>query len=215
MKPKVVIHNTISLDLCVTGFKVDMMAHYAVASSFNPDASLVGSITAKTGVEEYSKKEKESETDFQKPDQKKDKPYFVLIDSEGKMWNLLHLIRRSEHFRDVIVLVSPKTSKDYIFYLEKRNYDYIKTGKIKVDLKKSIEKLAEKYNIKTIMSDTGPTLSSLLLEKGLVDEMSLIIVPEIVNNKLKMFQNIKKKLKLDLLKQEKLANSVHVLYKIK
>ncbi len=213
MRSKLIVHNSVSLDLCLTDVNVDMMIHYAIAASFKAQAHLVGSVTAKTGVS--STKKTETQEDFKKPEGKKDKPYFVLIDTQGKMWNLLHLIRSSEHFRDAIVLISEKTSKDYVTYLEKRNYDYIKTGKNKIDLKKSLEQLNKKYKIKTIMTDTGPTLSSVLFNKGLVDELSLIIVPEVVGSEQKLFQNTKKKIKLELTKQEQLGNSTHLHYKIK
>jgi 2,5-diamino-6-(ribosylamino)-4(3H)-pyrimidinone 5'-phosphate reductase len=214
-KPRLIVHNSVSTDLCVTGFDVDMMMHYSVAGSFNADAHLVGSVTARTGVSEFSDEKRETEPDFKKPEGKQDKPYFVLIDTEGKMWMLLHLIRSSEYFRDAIVLISDKTSKDYVTYLEKRNYDYIKTGKDKVDLKKALQELGKKYRIKTIMTGTGPTLSSLLFDKGLVDELSLIIVPEVIGKNPRLFQGVKKKVKLELKKNKKLGNSVHLYYKVK
>ncbi len=215
MKPKLIVHNSVSLDLCISGFEADMMIHYSVAASFKAQAHLVGSVTAKTGVGEFGEMAEEKEEDFKKPEGKEGKPYFVLIDTEGKMWNLLHLIRSSEYFRDAIVLVSDKTSKDYLTYLEKRSYDYIKTGKNKIDLKKALEQLSKKYKIKTIMTDTGPTLSSILFDNGLVDELSLIIVSEVVGEGQRLFQGVKKKLNLELVKQEQLGKSLHVHYKIK
>jgi len=48
MLPKVVIHNTISLDGSTTGFDANLEVHYGILGSYEPDAMIVGSNTAKT-----------------------------------------------------------------------------------------------------------------------------------------------------------------------
>ena len=53
MLPKVVIHNSVSLDGSLTGFEPDMQLHYQIAGSYKPDAHLIGSNTVKVSVELY------------------------------------------------------------------------------------------------------------------------------------------------------------------
>lgn len=215
MKPRIIIHNSVSLDLCVTGFDIDMGSHYGIASGFNADAHLIGSVTAKTGIEQFTPDiPAENEGDFKKPQICK-KPYFVIVDSCGKMLNLLHVYRRSGYCRDIIVLISQKTPKEYLDYLEERNYDYVQVGKNKANLEESLAILSEKFGIKTILVDTGPTLSSILLDLGLADELSLIIYPMISTGKNKIFSNMKKKIILELIKQEEMSHALYVLYKVK
>ena len=51
MPPEVIVHNTLSLDNAFFGFDIDLESHYSVLTGLKPDAILVGSDTAKTGVE--------------------------------------------------------------------------------------------------------------------------------------------------------------------
>ena len=90
-----------------------------------------------------------------------------------------------------------------IKYLEERDYDYIVAGEDHIDLKKALEILNEKYGAKRVMTDTGGTLSSLLLEQGLVDEISLLVHPLLLGNKsTNIFRTLKQNIKLELIKSE-------------
>ena len=68
-------------------------------------------------------------------------------------------------------------------YLKARHYDYIVAGNDHVDYKAALEELNKRYGIDTVATDTGGVLASLLLEEGLVDEVQLLIAPEIVGKK--------------------------------
>jgi len=80
----------------------------------------------------------------------------------------------------VIVLISRKTSADFVNYLKERNYDYLICGDRSVNLKKAYNSLTEKYKISTILVDSGPTLNGVLLDTGLIDEISLLVFPVLV-----------------------------------
>ena len=115
---------------------------------------------------------------------------------------LLHTCRRFEFCKDVVVLVSEATPREYLEHLEERNYDYHVVGKKHVDLEKALEILSVKYGVKTLLADTGRVLGNLLLNKGLASEISLLIHPVLVGNKsYNMFSNVNKtfsaRLKLD------------------
>jgi len=68
MLPKVIIHNSISLDGSLANFEVNMGLHYQIAGNFKPDAHFIGSNTIKTGIELYGKESAPEESiDFDKP----------------------------------------------------------------------------------------------------------------------------------------------------
>lgn len=220
MKPKVIIHNAISLDGEIRGFDVDMALHYRIAGKYKPDIHLVGSQTFKYGIEEFlGQIPKETEQDFYKPEIKPNdkRPYWVIVDSRGSLRGLLHILRQSDYCKDVIILVCKTTPKYYLKYLKERNYTYLLAGDFKIDLNKAFTMLRGKYRAKTILSDAGPTLNSILLEKGLVSEISLLVVPIIVGKKdLNVFETLRTKVKLELKSCKNVGNGhVWLVYKIR
>jgi 2,5-diamino-6-(ribosylamino)-4(3H)-pyrimidinone 5'-phosphate reductase len=221
MFPKIITHNAISLDGSISGFSIDLERYYAIAGIHNPDAMLVGSSTAKSGIEMYSDGiPDERPADFVKPriTEEDKRPYWVIPDSNGLLQGRLHIFRRFEFCKDVIILLSEKSPESYVKYLMERNYDVIISGHEDVDLKKSLEILANKYDCKIVMTDSGGNLNKALLEEGLVDEISLIINPILVDQRhLKLFRNLEltqKSIQLELLKTEQLDGQVLVHYRV-
>lgn len=202
MLPKVIVHNSISIDGSLIDFEVNMPLHYKIAGNFEADMHMVGSNTAKIGVDLFLKDiPRETQDDFKKPS--KEGIPWAIPDTTGKMKGLLHILRQSEYCKDAIVLISEKTSKEYIRYLEERNYDYHVVGKEKCNLKQAMELLNEYYNAKTIITDTGSILGNLLIKQKLVSEISLLIHPVVVGKKAyNMFAYIDEELKLELVKNE-------------
>lgn len=202
MLPKVIVHNSISLDGSLINFDVNLFLHYKIAGSFGADMHLVGSNTAKMGIEMfYNELPKETRDDFIKPNRKG--ILWAIPDSTGKLKGLLHVLRQSEFCRDVVVMLSEKTSKDYIRYLEERNYCYYVVGEDKCDLKQSLVLLSENHNARRILVDAGSILSNLLIKLELVSEVSLLIHPVLVGKKAyNMFANLDESAKLDLIKKE-------------
>lgn len=220
MIPKVIIHNSISLDGSTTGFEANIEVHYKILSSYQPDAIIVGSNTAKTGTQFFCEKiPHEEESDFKKPEIQPDDPraYWLIADSKGILEGLMHVFRRSEFSKDVIVLVSEKTPEAYINYLKERNYDFIQTGVDRVNIRQALEIANEKYGFELVVSDSGGMLNSILLEQDLVEEISLILTPEIVGkNGTTLFRNLEKSgIWLGLLKNEIVEKKyVHLVYKV-
>lgn len=177
MRPKVIMHTQISLDGCVRGF-IDTGVYYVVANRFNADMVLFGSETVFTAAEQYPP---ETERAFTKPVDKPDDKRLMCVvpDSCGRLRNL-HVFRDSEYCKDFIILVSESTPQSYLEFLRERNYDYIVAGDEHVDYAKALEVLYDKYNCRIIRTDSGGILTNVLIEQGLVDEISLIISPCLV-----------------------------------
>jgi 2,5-diamino-6-(ribosylamino)-4(3H)-pyrimidinone 5'-phosphate reductase len=200
--PKVIIHNSVSLDGSLTNFEVNLPLHYQIAGGFGADMHLVGSTTARTGMELFlTEIPEETDSDLRKPD--RGGILWAIPDSGGKLQGLLHVFRQSDYCRDVVILVSRTTPGEYIRYLEERRYDHFVVGEDKCDLKLSLELLQETYRVTTILTDTGSVLSNLLIRQGLVAEISLLVHPEIVGaQSYNMFRHLDHPLDLNLVKKE-------------
>jgi len=215
--PRIIVHNSISLDSSLTGFEVNMELHYKIANDFKPEAHLIGSNTIRTGLELYEGEIPEEEiNDFEKQKRNTNLPYWIIIDTKGTLKDMLHMCRRFEFCKDLIILISDDTPEEYKSYLEKRNYDYCIVGENHIDLNKALTYLYDKYNIKTILTDTGRILGNILINKDLVSEISLLVHPIIVgNNSYNMFGEVLNKMKLRLIKTEILKEEyMWLIYKI-
>jgi 2,5-diamino-6-(ribosylamino)-4(3H)-pyrimidinone 5'-phosphate reductase len=148
----------------------------------------------------------EEEKDFEKPQRNRSLPYWFIPDTNGKLKGLLHTCRRFELCRDVIMLLSETTPKEYIEHLKERNYTYHIVGNKQINLKNSLELLYSDYNVKKVLADTGRVLGNLLIEQGFVSSISLLIHPVIVGKKsYNMFSNLSCRVNLRLTKQELFA----------
>jgi 2,5-diamino-6-(ribosylamino)-4(3H)-pyrimidinone 5'-phosphate reductase len=215
--PRVVIHNSVSLDGSLTGFEPNMTVHYQIAGNYKPQVHLIGSNTARVGVELFGNGvPAEEDKDFEKPIRDKYLPYWIIPDTKGILKGLLHACRQFEYCRDVAVLVSEKTPREYVEYLEERNYAYFVVGKNCVDLRQALELIYDRFKAKRILTDTGRILGNLLLEGDLVDEISLLVHPVIVGEKsYNMFGNMRQSPKLKLNKQAKLGKGlIWLVYKV-
>jgi 2,5-diamino-6-(ribosylamino)-4(3H)-pyrimidinone 5'-phosphate reductase len=216
MIPNIILHNSISLDGSLSNFDVNMKLHYQIAGEYRPDAHLIGSTTIKSGIELYGEGVlKEEKEDLKKPQREKNLPYWIIVDTKGVLQGLLHMCRRFDLCKDIIVLTSDKTSKKYLSYLEKREYEYIKSGKNHIDITKSLKFLSEQYKIKKILVDSGRILGNILINKGLVNEISLLIHPIIVGkNSYNIFTDIKNNKKIFLHSSKLLDNEfIWLVYK--
>ena len=177
-KPEVIMHNSVSLDGRVTGFPADLGLHYGIVGSYGAEAYCAGSNTARTGILHASPEvPAETPADFRRPDRDTGLSWWVVPDTRGVLKGLLHVLRRFEYCRDVIILVSEATGADYIRYLDERGYEHLLCGRDRVDFGKAFGLLAGRYGVKRVLVDSGPALAGVLLEAGLVDEISLLVHP--------------------------------------
>jgi 2,5-diamino-6-(ribosylamino)-4(3H)-pyrimidinone 5'-phosphate reductase len=217
MKSEIIIHNSVSLDGSLTGFMPDMELHYRIAGEYKPDAHLIGSETILSGINLLGEGvPEEVPEDFLVPERGSSLPLWVIVDSGARLHGVLHTCRRFEYCRDLIILVSETTPADYLIHLKERNYKYIITGKVKVDLKMAFEILSVSYGIKKILTDTGRILGNLLLNMELVNEISLLVHPLIVGEKCyPVFSDIHLNLPLKIKKSEQFENGcVWIVYNV-
>ncbi|MCW4045195.1 MAG: hypothetical protein NWE94_06735 [Candidatus Bathyarchaeota archaeon] len=119
--PKVIVHNSVSVDGSLTNFVPDMGLHYQIAGSYKADVHLIGSNTVRVGLDLYGGGvPAEERKDFEKPERDRSLPLWVIPDSAGTLKGLLHACRRFEYCRDIVVLVSEETPEEYIAYLREK-----------------------------------------------------------------------------------------------
>ena len=89
-------------------------------------------------------------------------------------------MRRTAYWGNTVVLCSESTPVDHIDYLRQHDLDCIVTGKDHVDLRAALSELKIRYDIAKIRVDSGGTLNGILFRQGLVDEVSLLLVPTLI-----------------------------------
>jgi 2,5-diamino-6-(ribosylamino)-4(3H)-pyrimidinone 5'-phosphate reductase len=179
MLPRVILHTATSLDGRITGFPANLDLYYSLAARWEPDAVLFGSETVLAAVRENPGLDvpPEHEMIFTPPEDVPDtRPLLVIADSRGRVrcWDA---IRRWPYMRDLLAFCSASTPQEYREYLAGRKIAAIVAGEDRIDLRSALEALHERYRVKTVRVDSGGTLNSVLLQAGVVDEVSVLIHP--------------------------------------
>ena len=200
---KVIIHNSVSLDGSIRGFDVDMQAHYAIAGNYKADVHLIGS-NSHHGHQTFCPEIPKEEPAISKAPTRQPAPYGSFRHNR-KTARPSPCVPRFDLCRDIVVLVSQKTPRDYLRHLEERNYNYHIVGDHHIHCPQALNLLTETYHAQTILTDTGPILNGVLLNNGLVDELSLLVHPVIVGpEKYPLLGNVTQNITLSLLATEKL-----------
>ncbi|WP_254545779.1 RibD family protein [Halomarina pelagica] len=183
MLPRVIIHNAVSVDGRIDGFPPEIGVFYEVASAWDVDAHLVGSETL--FAESDSMDEEPGETvarEAQKPRNgapDADAPLLAVPDSEGRVRNW-ELLDEQPYWGEMVALISSATPDEYVEYLGLVGVDYVEAGDDHVDLREALAELADRYDVETVLTDSGGTLNGVLLRAGLVDEVSVLVHPYLV-----------------------------------
>lgn len=179
MFPRVIMHIGVSVDGRIDWGSMDVGLYYELASRWEVDAMLSGSNTMLASEipeelpEEYREISEEMEA------RGEERQLLVVVDSRGRLRNW-HLLRKQPWWRNALALCSCATPQSYLDYLDEQGIDHIVAGDDHVDLRRALEELRARCGVKVVRVDSGGTLCGALLRAGLVDEVSLIIAPELV-----------------------------------
>lgn len=178
MLPYVVLHNAVSLDGRIDWINIDMELFYGLIQGWNEEATLVGSETVISSINETPEQDDDA---IEPPPKKADdpRPLLVIPDSRGRVqsWSCL---RRQPYWRDIVVMCSHRTPEAYIERLQANDIGCILAGDDHVDYRSALEELNVRYRVKTVRVDSGGTLNGILLRAGLVDEVSVLFSPVLV-----------------------------------
>src|SRR5882672_10377827 len=83
-------------------------------------------------------------------------------------------VERADH---VVLLVSSRVSDDYLSHLQDAGVSYLFCGKDRVEVKVALDKIRRILGIRRLMLEGGGTFNGAVLQAGLVDEISQVVVP--------------------------------------
>jgi len=216
MLPWVIIFNIISLDGRITGFDTDPDLYYELASKLDVDAVLMGSKTLLTSFNaQPGEVRDEDEEVFTSPqiDPEDNRPLLIVPDTKGKIrfWSE---VLKIPYLKDIIVLCSRSTPMDYLDFLDEHFIKYMIVGYQEADLETALEELNKQLGVKVVCVGGG-ILNGILLRAGLVDEIYMLIEPQLVggtkSNSIYQAQDLESTeevIKLSLVKSEKLEDDV-------
>jgi riboflavin biosynthesis pyrimidine reductase len=78
-----------------------------------------------------------------------------------------------------ICVVSERVPEDYLSMLRDKGVSYIVAGAPAVDLAKAVNQLGERFGIRRLLLEGGGHINGAFLQAGLVDEVSILLVPGI------------------------------------
>ena len=176
MKPKVILHNAVSLDGRLDWFTPDIGLFYELTGRWREDVTLVG---CDTMLEQVDALPPASPNLPQPPDPDDTRPLLAVVDSRGRL-RQLHRLRGTPYWREVVALCSRSTPVEHRTYLDDHRIETIVAGAHKVDLAVALEELHNRHGIQTARVDSGGQLNGALLRAGLVDEVSVLVHPALV-----------------------------------
>jgi riboflavin biosynthesis pyrimidine reductase len=101
------------------------------------------------------------------------KSYAISVDTLGKLrWPDGDL--DGDH---LICVVSAQVPEDYLAMLREKGISYIVSGKTSVHLANAVNQLGKHFGIRTLLLEGGGHINGAFLQAGLVDEVSLLVVP--------------------------------------
>jgi len=180
MLPRVILYTATTLDGRITNFPADLDLYYSLAARWNPDAILFGSETILAAVRDNSSLEvpPEHEEIFRPPENTEpdSRPLLVITDSRGRVrcWDA---IRKWPYMRGLLAVCSASTPQEYLSYLAEKQIGTIIAGDNRIDMRSALETMHARFGVKIVRADSGGTLNSVLLNSGLVDEVSVLIHP--------------------------------------
>jgi riboflavin biosynthesis pyrimidine reductase len=101
------------------------------------------------------------------------KTFAVSIDPQGKVaWKTNEAL--GSH---VVEVLTEAVADDYLAYLQSIGVSYIFGGKTRIDLALVVSVLADELGLKRMVVEGGPTVSGSFVNAGLVDEISVLLLP--------------------------------------
>lgn len=184
-RPRVICHMMSSVDGRIIsanwGEKEQIKSFSAIYErcheSFESDAWMVGRVTME---KDFTKGEKPELTKPETPiarepfvADKEATSFAIAVDGKGKLgWNDNEI--SGDH---IVEILTEAVSDEYLYYLQQKGISYIFAGKEELDFKAALNQLAALFPIKTIMLEGGGHVNGSLLNEGLIDELSLLIIP--------------------------------------
>lgn len=188
-RPYVICHMMVSLDGKIIG---DFMSHEdsgyfyeqygKIMMNYPGAAGMVGRVSLQEmGIGDFEAKAKDV-ANVPKVDHVVNKEanyYTIAVDPSGRLgWTQERTAEGKEmNGEHVIEIITEKASDAYLYHLQDLGISYIFGGKETIDFNIVLEKLRESFSIEKLLVLGGGTLNGYLMNEGLIDEISLIVMP--------------------------------------
>lgn len=180
MKPYIVAHMMSSLDgrSLTDGWHLDFASdlYETTAATFEADGWICGRVT----MQEIS-----HGTDYPKGlatcaiarrdhfAERNASQYAISIDPQGRVAWKSNTALKSH----VIEVLTEEVPDDFLAYLQSINVSYVFGGRSEIDLERVVQTLARELGVKKLIVEGGSHVSGAFVNAGLVDEVSVLIVP--------------------------------------
>ena len=110
--------------------------------------------------------------------------YAVSFDPKGKLgWKSTKIIDEDPGYGDaqIIEVLTEQVDGHYLAYLQSMEIPYIFAGETEIDVKIALEKLKSLVDINYILVEGGSIVNGYFQRAGVIDELSLVVVPIIAD----------------------------------
>ncbi len=191
-KPYVICHMMSTLDGRITsGTTQDILSDYfdlytKIEDELSGQAWLCGRVTMKAFATEASSSLAEFSGQIDTPDyltNSKDNGFFIGIDTKGTLRWDKNTVKLSNvaHEIPLVIVVVEETPVHYSSYLRSKGISYLCAGKESINFGILMEKIKTKLGVHTLLLEGGGNTNGSVLSEDLIDEISLMIVPIILN----------------------------------
>ena len=182
MRPRVICHMLSSVDGRIDGAVLKGLYaeddYEATANELNGDAWICGRTTMQQHFAEDGEFVSKSARMAGPQDvfvAQRAEWYAISVDTFGKLqWSGGDL-----DGDPLICIVSERAPEDYISMLREKGISYVVAGELSVALDRAVLLLAEHFGIRTLLLEGGGHINGAFAKAGLVDEVSLLLVPGI------------------------------------
>jgi len=115
----------------------------------------------------------------------------ITIDTQGKLrWSENTILINGLKY-NLVVTVTKQTAVDYLAYLQQKQIGYIIAGDDSIDFEKLFRKLRSLLGIEKVILEGGGLTNGSIIKQDLIDEISLLQVPVVINNQdtVSVFEN--------------------------
>lgn len=185
-RPRVICHMTTSIDgrIVVDGWPEQVAVaarreYEQVHAGYDPDGWLCGRVTMEPfagAVRPEAEVAREhgrgaSREDFRAPGSFES--FAFAADSSGRLaWRTNDI--SGDH---VVSILTERVSDDYLGFLRDRGVSYLLAGTREIDFALALEKIGARFGVRTLMLEGGGRINGALLAAGLIDEVSLLVLP--------------------------------------
>lgn len=194
-RPYIICHMVTSIDGKVTGdFLYDAQseaateAYYEINREFKADAFACGRVTMEGSFTQGWQPDLSAFADAKLPREdyiadRNARFFAIAFDRRGRLgWKTPVIEDEDPGYggAHIIEVMCEEVSDAYLAYLQSVGVSYIFAGKSEMDLPLALKKLKELFGIETLLLEGGSIINEAFQRENLIDELSLVMVPIVI-----------------------------------